>query len=179
MLGSALGAVALLVGAGVGTGVGTAAEPPVAPGSAPVAAGSLLAGTTGDDDPGGVARGHGVPLPEVPPCLPPVRACVDLGTDHAWLLDNGRVVRGPVAITAGDEDHPTPVGGFTVQWKTQTWTSREFGVPMPWSVFFAEGGIAFHEGDPEVPSAGCVKLGAGDARAFYAFLQVGDRVQVV
>jgi lipoprotein-anchoring transpeptidase ErfK/SrfK len=84
-----------------------------------------------------------------------------------------------VPIVPGDPDSPTPRGRFSVQWKAQTYTSREFLVPMPWSVFFAAGGIAFHEGDPATYSAGCVKLLPDDARAFYAFLQVGDPVQVV
>ena len=118
-------------------------------------------------------------MPEVPPCLPTVRACVELAADHAWLLDNGRVVRGPVPITPGDPDSPTPRGSFTVQWKAPAYTSREFLVQMPWSVFFADGGIAFHEGDPETYSAGCVKLDEEDARAFFTYLQVGDAVQIV
>ena len=50
---------------------------------------------------------------------------------------------------------------------------------MPWAVFFADGGIAFHEGDPETFSAGCVKLAEEDAHAFFTYLQVGDPVQVV
>jgi lipoprotein-anchoring transpeptidase ErfK/SrfK len=66
-----------------------------------------------------------------------------------------------------------------VQWKAETYTSREYLVQMPWSVFFADGGIAFHEGNPATFSAGCVKLDAEDARAFFDFLQVGDAVQIV
>lgn len=174
-VGGVLAALALLVGGVAGTG---AAEPLVPP-SAAGAAGTVLGGVSGDDDAGGFLRDQGVPVPEVPPCLPPTRACVDLSTGHAWLLDGGRVVRGPVSITAGNRDNPTPRGQFTVQWKAQTYTSREYLVQMPWSVFFAPGGIAFHEGNPATFSAGCVKLGADDARAFYGFLQVGDRVHVV
>ena len=49
---------------------------------------------------------------------------------------------------------------------------------MPYSVFFAEGGIAFHEGNNETPSAGCVKLSMENAKAWFAYLQVGDQVQV-
>ena len=66
-----------------------------------------------------------------------------------------------------------------MQWKAPAYTSREFLVQMPWSVFFADGGIAFHEGDPETFSAGCVKLAEEDAHAFFTYLQVGDPVQVV
>ena len=118
-------------------------------------------------------------MPDLPPCLPTVRACVDLSGGRAWLLDRNHVVRGPVTITTGDDDDPTPRGNFTVQWKAAEYTSREFLVQMPWSVFFADGGIAFHQGNPDTPSAGCVKLDADDARAFFEYLQVGDPVQVV
>jgi L,D-transpeptidase catalytic domain len=178
----AVGAVVVLV-AGVGlAGVGTAA--PLLAG-APVAATDSLLGSPevapGEvaTDPDGFAREQGVPVPDVPPCLPTVRACVELATDHAWLMENGRVVRGPVPITPGDEENPTPRGSFTVQWKAPAYTSREFLVQMPWSVFFADGGIAFHQGDPDTYSAGCVKLAEEDARAFFDHLQVGNAVQIV
>jgi lipoprotein-anchoring transpeptidase ErfK/SrfK len=49
---------------------------------------------------------------------------------------------------------------------------------MPYSVFFADGGVAFHQGRQDTPSAGCVKLTEDDAKAFFAYLQVGDEVQV-
>ena len=49
---------------------------------------------------------------------------------------------------------------------------------MPYSVFFADGGIAFHEGRQDTSSGGCVKLGHEDAMAWFAYLQVGDEVQV-
>lgn len=142
-------------------------------------AGSLLGSVGSGGDAAQIARDHGVPVPDVPPCLPTVRACVQLAKDRAWLLDNGRVVRGPVDIIPGDDDHPTPRGSFRVQWKAEQYTSRQFLVQMPWAVFFADGGVAFHEGDPDTYSAGCVKLDDDDARAFFRFLQVGDAVQVV
>jgi lipoprotein-anchoring transpeptidase ErfK/SrfK len=50
---------------------------------------------------------------------------------------------------------------------------------MPWAVFFADGGIAFHAGTPGTNTAGCVKLGDDDAQAFFEYLQVGDPVQIV
>jgi hypothetical protein len=163
---------------------GAAAAAPAQPGAVPAAPAAAPddAGDDGDDGPGDDAGDDGdqdAPVPPPPPCLPTARACVDLSTAHAWLLDAGRVVRGPVRITPGHESTPTPRGEFGVQWKARTYTSREYNRPMPWSVFFADGGVAFHEGSPDTFSAGCVKLGADDARAFFEFLQVGDRVQVV
>ena len=124
-------------------------------------------------------RRGGIPIPDLPQCRATTRACVDLDDDKAWLIDQGRVVRGPIDIRTGDDETPTPRGEFTVQWKAQAYTSREYLRQMPWSVFAADGGIAFHQGTFDTPSAGCVKLHEDDARAFFEFLQVGDRVQVV
>ena len=122
-----------------------------------------------------VARPEGV---AGTPCTATARACVDLTTRTAWLLDGDTVVRGPVAMQHGGSEYPTPTGTFTVQWKAEQYTSREFGTPMPYSVFFAPGGVAFHEGRQDTPSAGCVKLVMDDAKAWFSYLQVGDEVQV-
>lgn len=112
------------------------------------------------------------------PCTPTARACVDAVGRTAWLIENGRVVRGPVEVMVGDRQDPTPRGTFRVEWKAQQWTSREYLVEMPYSVFFAPGGIAFHQGDRSTYSGGCVKLSRHDAIAFFEYLQVGDEVQV-
>jgi lipoprotein-anchoring transpeptidase ErfK/SrfK len=112
------------------------------------------------------------------PCTATARACVKLDERLAWLIDAGRVVRGPVPIQHGDAADPTPKGTFKVQWKAEQYTSREYLTQMPYSVFFAQGGIAFHEGAQSTPSAGCVKLGHEDAQAWFAFLQVDDEVQI-
>ncbi|WP_232667605.1 L,D-transpeptidase [Pseudonocardia sp. TRM90224] len=113
------------------------------------------------------------------PCTGAPRACVDLDEKQAWLIENGEIVRGPVAITSGGDDTPTPRGNHKVQWKNKDHHSSEFDdAPMPYAVFFAEGGIAFHEGSTESRSAGCIRMDEDDASAFYDFLQVGDGVQV-
>lgn len=117
-------------------------------------------------------------LVEGTPCTSTARACVDLDERKAWLIDAGKVVRGPVNVGIGEPDEPTPTGTFHVQWKAEQYTSREFLVEMPYSVFFADGGIAFHEGEPDLRSAGCVKLKHDDAVAWFNFLQVDDEVQV-
>jgi lipoprotein-anchoring transpeptidase ErfK/SrfK len=112
------------------------------------------------------------------PCTATARACVNLHDRLAWLIDAGRVVRGPVPIQHGDAADPTPKGTFKVQWKAEQYTSREYLTQMPYSVFFAQGGIAFHEGTQSTPSAGCVKLGHEDAQAWFTFLQIDDEVQI-
>lgn len=120
----------------------------------------------------------GVPI-EGTPCSGAVQACVDLTTLRAWLITDGQVRRGPVNVRVGDELGPTPVGRFRVQWKDENHVSSEFGTPMHWAVFFADGGIAFHEGRQDTDSAGCVKLSRDDARAFFYALQIDDAVQIV
>ncbi|MGI9002853.1 MAG: L,D-transpeptidase family protein [Pseudonocardia sp.] len=142
-----------------------AASDPAAPGSASAPAAP----------PAGPASST---LVEGTPCTSTARACVDLDERKAWLIDAGKVVRGPVNIGIGDPDDPTPTGTFHVQWKAEQYTSREYLVEMPYSVFFAEGGVAFHEGEPDTRSAGCVKLKHDDAVAWFNFLQVDDEVQV-
>ncbi|OZM76024.1 hypothetical protein CFP66_43355 [Pseudonocardia sp. MH-G8] len=127
---------------------------------------------------GGAVDGGGPAPVAGTPCTAAARACVDLDARLAWLIDGGKIVRGPVSIRHGDTADPTPKGTFHVQWKAEQYTSREYLTQMPYSVFFADGGIAFHEGTQDTPSAGCVKLGHEDAKAWFAFLQVGDEVQI-
>lgn len=112
------------------------------------------------------------------PCSTTAKACVDLAGHQAWLIQNGQVTRGPVPLMDGATEDPTPSGTFKVEWKAEHWTSREYGTPMPYSVFFAPGGISFHEGQQDTWSAGCVKLLREDAVAWFNYLQVGDEVQV-
>jgi lipoprotein-anchoring transpeptidase ErfK/SrfK len=113
------------------------------------------------------------------PCTATAKACVDVDGRTAWLMDgHGAIVRGPVSIRTGDDEDPTPRGTFHVQWKAEQYTSREYLTQMPYSVFFADGGVAFHEGRQDTPSAGCVKLSEADAKAWFAYLEVGDEVQV-
>jgi lipoprotein-anchoring transpeptidase ErfK/SrfK len=138
-------------------GPSSTATPKTSPRPTPAAKGALVAGT---------------------PCTTTARACVDVLGRRAWLLGNGAVTHGPVHIMTGDQDDPTPIGTFRVQWKAEEYTSRQYLVQMPYSVFFADGGIAFHEGRQDTASGGCVKLGHDDAVAWFAYLQVGDEVQI-
>jgi lipoprotein-anchoring transpeptidase ErfK/SrfK len=114
------------------------------------------------------------------PCLSDVKACVKLSTDQAWLISEGHVVLGPVSITSGKSGQATPSGMHRVLWKDADHKSKEFDdAPMPWSVFFASGGIAFHTGSLRAESNGCVHLANSAAKRFFATLAVGDLVQVL
>jgi hypothetical protein len=120
------------------------------------------------------------------PCTAAASACVDVNKRKAWLIKNGKILRGPVPIATGGPGEETPTGDvFRVYRKDKTHTTAEFKLPngqpapMPDSVFFEDGGIAFHAGDPKRASAGCVHLNLADAEAFYNTLQIGDHVQVM
>jgi hypothetical protein len=118
-------------------------------------------------------------LVEGTPCTTAARACVDLATKRAWLIADGAVVRGPLPVSIGGPGRETPRGDFRVEWKNLNHRSKEFNnAPMPFAVFFAPGGIAFHEGNLQTDSAGCVRLVREEASAFYDFLAVDDRVEV-
>lgn len=110
---------------------------------------------------------------------------MDLESQKAWLISDGAVTRGPVPIASGGNGEPTPVGhSLRVYRKEVDHVSQEARLPdgrpapMPYWVFFDDGGIAFHSGKPTRSSAGCVHLNHDDARAWFAHLQVGDQVQV-
>ena len=114
------------------------------------------------------------------PCVTTVSACVQLSTKRAWLISDGKVILGPVPITSGKSRERTPAGMHQVLWKDKDHKSKEFDdAPMPWSVFFADGGIAFHTGSLRAQSSGCVHLSNSIAKRFFNFLQVGDSVQVL
>jgi hypothetical protein len=119
------------------------------------------------------------PPPPSPPCAVTTGACVSLPQRLAWLLRDGRVVRGPVPAGFGPPDQATPAGSFRVVWKDREHRSSVYGTDMPDSVFFAAGGIAFHAGPLDAPSHGCVHLTDADAAAFFDGLNVGDAVQVL
>ncbi|WP_410637314.1 L,D-transpeptidase [Amycolatopsis sp. lyj-346] len=114
------------------------------------------------------------------PCTITAKACVSLSGKQAWLLDEGKIVYGPVKMLPGKKATPTPVGRWQVEYKKKLHRSSEFnGAPMPNSVFFAPGGIALHEGSLSRYSAGCVHLSNAASLKFYNSLEKGDEVQVV
>ena len=89
-------------------------------------------------------------------------------------------------IASGGNGQETPVGhSLRVYRKDKSHVSEESRLPngqpapMPWSVFFEDGGIAFHSGSPSRSSAGCIHLEPADAEAWFNYLQIGDQVQVV
>ena len=168
--------IALAVGAVVAAGslalAGVAAAaPPPTPGLTPTSAPTPASTST-------PAAGGAAAADVVAPCGPAARACVQLSTQHAWLLQGGRVVDDGF-ITSGADGMDTPTGIFHVQWKDKTHYSSEYHAAMPNAVFFDTHGDALHEGSLERQSAGCVHLDHDTAATFFAALQPGDPVQIL
>ena len=112
------------------------------------------------------------------PCAATAKACVDLATRKAWLVENGQIVLGPVSIMPGRPGFRTPVGTFHVLSKVAHYWSHTFNAPMPDAVFFYPG-VAFHIGSLGVLSHGCIHLSASSAAVFFSDMAIGDEVQVL
>ena len=114
-------------------------------------------------------------------CPATATACVDLTRHVTWLQSAGRVSFGPVWMEPGPPGsaHATPRGTFQVAWKAgPDYISNIYHDPMPWAVFFAPGGIAFHGGSLTVPSHGCVHLTIANAYYYNQHLGIGAKVVV-
>jgi hypothetical protein len=112
-------------------------------------------------------------------CPPAASACADLADHITWLQSGGRVTYGPVRMEPGAAADPTPRGIFHVAWKAGAhYISTNFGVPIPYAVFFAPGGIAFHAGSLTSSSHGCVHLSLHNARYYHDHLRAGAEVAV-
>lgn len=114
-------------------------------------------------------------------CPAAASACVDLSDHLTWLQSDGRITYGPVRMEPGPPGtaHATPRGTFRVLWKAgPNYISSEYHEPMPYAVFFAPGGIAFHGGSLTKPSHGCVHLDISSARYYNDHLPIGAEVVV-
>jgi len=106
---------------------------------------------------------------------------VDLSARLTWLQSDGTITYGPVRIEPGPPGttRSTPRGTFHVQWKAGAhYMSTEYHEEMPYAVFFAPGGIAFHGGSLDTPSHGCIHLDIASARYYHDHLPVGAEVVV-
>ena len=114
-------------------------------------------------------------------CPAAATACVDLKNHLTWLQSDGHITYGPVSMEPGPPGtrQATPRGTFHVQWRAgANYISTEYHVPIPYAVFFAPGGVAFHGGSLDTPSHGCVHLDIGSARYYHDHLPTGAEVVV-
>ncbi|WP_192795896.1 L,D-transpeptidase [Corynebacterium sp. 11A] len=120
------------------------------------------------------------PRPTPSPCPKEARACVDADKQVAWLQDGkGHRVSDVIRVSTGADGYDTPPGRHYVNRKVKYEVSREFyNAPMPNSVYFTRNGIAFHGGDPEVLSHGCVHVPMRESERYFNHLNIGDLVYV-
>jgi hypothetical protein len=160
---------------------GNAGPPPAA--AAPVHAAPADA-VVHPEEPSGPAE---LTPAELARCPVAATACVDLAAHTAWLQQDGKVLAGPVEMLPGADtfkrppgptSSATPTGTFHVLRKDKDGYSTEFHEPMNHAVYFAPGGIAFHEGSLTTSSNGCIHLSATDATTWFDTLRIGDGVTV-
>jgi hypothetical protein len=112
-------------------------------------------------------------------CPRAATACADLKDHLTWLQSGSRITYGPVRMEPGARKERTPRGIWHVSWKAGAhYISTSFGVPIPYAVFFAPGGIAFHAGSLTSSSHGCIHLRLRSARYFHNHLRDGAEVAV-
>ena len=170
-----LAAVALMSVAGCASGA-VHAETPTAPPSSVSSSSPAPTPSSAETPP---------PPPPPPPVVKPTPcdisdgACIQLSTNQTWVLRGDKIAYGPVPITHGRRGYETPVGKFPVLRKVKDEWSRPYNGPMPWSTYFTESGIAFHEGSLTEPSHGCIHLDPPSAQFYFQNLAIGETVQVV
>lgn len=170
-----LAAVALMSVAGCASGA-VHAETPTAPPSSVSSSVPAPTSSSSETPP---------PPPPPPPVVKPTPcdisdgACIQLSTNQSWVLRGDKIAYGPVPITHGRKGYETPVGKFPVLRKVKDEWSVPYQGPMPWSTYFTENGIAFHEGSLTEPSHGCIHLAPAAAKFYFQNLSIGETVQVV
>jgi len=201
-----LSLTALAAGAVAATAIAAAVAASGSPDTAPGTA--RLTGEIGPDNaasspslawayaaPAAIGGGHAV-VTQLPPadtplvltaadhkdCPAAAVACVDLARHITWLQSGGKISFGPVRMEPGKPGsgpHATPTGTFQVQWKAgPNLVSNIYNEPMPWAVFFAPGGVAFHGGSLTQWSHGCVHLTVANAHYYNEHLPIGAEVVV-
>jgi hypothetical protein len=172
----AVGPLLILVVSGCGSGRQSGASGTVHPtGHRAISAHRRPAGS-GGVSPSPKASPPRLTAAERTACRSTARACVDLSERRAWLQRDGKLSYGPVPILPGVGRHATPTGHYPVAYKGRHWVSDEYHTPMPYAIFFAPGGIAFHQGSLTGMSHGCVHLRQRAAAAFYQRLHRRDQV---
>ncbi len=123
--------------------------------------------------------GFAVPASAQAGCTVHNGACLEKHSNRAWLVFNGKTSYGPVQISHGKPGYETPVGTFSVLRKVKNDWSVPYNGPMPNAVYFTSNGIAFHQGDVNVQSHGCIRLTPAASLVFYDNLAIGEKVQVL
>ena len=109
-----------------------------------------------------------------------VKVTIYLSRQRATLYKNGEVVRGST-VSTGRKGNRTPTGKYVITDKQASWISSIYKVPMPFFMRLSCKEIGMHQGVcPGYPAShGCIRMPAGEVRAFFAAMQIGDQVDIV
>ena len=94
------------------------------------------------------------------------------------LIVAGERVQRAIHVSTGRPGWPTPVGHFTIQWRSLMSWSVPFRVWMPLAQYF-EDGYAMHEFSdvPAYPAShGCVRVPSEEAQTVWQFGRIGMRL---
>jgi lipoprotein-anchoring transpeptidase ErfK/SrfK len=106
---------------------------------------------------------------------------VSLPDGKITVLENGTAVREITSFSTGRPGHLTPlVSNGKILGRERIHHSNTYkdshGKPaaMPFALFFSKDGCAFHAGDPNVESHGCIHLTAFDAEWLFKWVGQHD-----
>jgi len=115
-----------------------------------------------------------------PDSEPDTLVTVDLSSQRAWVMKQGRVINTTV-ISTGREGYGTPAGRYVITDKHTSHVSTLYHVNMPWFMRLNCGAIGLHSGyvTGRPASHGCIRLPYQKAKEFFSQVRVGDEVQIV
>lgn len=105
---------------------------------------------------------------------------IDLQRQLASVYRAGHEI-GTAVIVYGADDHPTPLGQFSIIKKARDYHSRSYDAEMPYALFITDDGVALHAsaGGGGRVTHGCVGLPESFADLLFADAAVGDTVSIV
>lgn len=115
-----------------------------------------------------------------PESEPDTLVTVDLSSQRAWVMKQGRVINS-TSVSTGREGYGTPAGRYVITDKHTSHVSTLYHVNMPWFMRLNCGAIGLHSGyvTGRPASHGCIRLPYQKAKEFFGQVRVGDEVQIV
>ncbi|HOW60861.1 MAG TPA: L,D-transpeptidase family protein [Candidatus Moranbacteria bacterium] len=83
-------------------------------------------------------------------------------------------------ISSGKKGLDTPVGNFSVKWKTGLYKSKKYDAEMPFAINISDAGFFIHQQSlPGKPAShGCIRLLKEDAQKMYNWIKKNDPVVI-
>lgn len=115
-----------------------------------------------------------------PDSEPDMLVTIDLSSQRAWVMKEGRIINS-TSVSTGREGYGTPAGRYIITDKHTSHTSTLYHVAMPWFMRLNCSAIGLHSGyvTGRPASHGCIRLPYDKAKQFFSQVRVGDEVQIV